>query len=258
MKPEDTWNSLQEEIVRCNRCLRLRGHCEKVAREKRAAYRDEEYWGKPVPDFGSPRGRLLIVGLAPGAHGANRTGRMFTGDRSGDFLYRALHETGFANQAESVRRGDGLELAGCAITAAARCAPPGNRPTTEEIGNCFEYFERTASAMPDLVGVVALGGIAYRACLRLYRKKGWLEGKAPSFGHGAHFTPPGAPFLIASYHPSQQNTFTGRLTREMLRHVFEEASRRISGSKEPTTGIALETSDRRTARRKPKSRRPER
>jgi len=229
MKPNQTWNSLQEEIVRCRRCPRLREHCEEVSREKRAAYRDEEYWGKPVPDFGSSEGRLLIVGLAPGAHGANRTGRMFTGDRSGDFLYRALYETGFANQAESIERGDGLHLSDCAVTAAVRCAPPKNRPTADEIGNCSGFFERTVGAMPGLAGLVALGGIAFQACVRLYRKKGWLSGKAPSFGHGALFAPPGAPFLIASYHPSQQNTFTGRLTREMLRGVFEEAARRIEG-----------------------------
>jgi len=219
-----TWKSLQQSIVACDRCERLIAHCAEVAREKRAAYRDERYWGKPVPDFGSPRARLLIVGLAPGAHGANRTGRMFTGDRSGDFLYRALHETGFASRPESVRRGDGLAMQDACVTAAVHCAPPGNKPAREEFEACAVHLTATFDAMRALRGVVALGGIAFRAALLQFRQRGWLEpGNAPRFGHGAFSRAPGRPFLLASYHPSQQNTFTGRLTPAMLRAVFARA-----------------------------------
>ncbi|NNE06918.1 MAG: uracil-DNA glycosylase [Gemmatimonadetes bacterium] len=223
-----TWRSLQQSIVRCDRCERLISHCRRVAREKRAAHRNERYWGKPVPDFGSPRARLLIVGLAPGAHGANRTGRMFTGDRSGDFLNRALHETGFANQLTSERRGDGLVLQDACITAAVHCAPPGNKPAREEFEACGAHLTATFDAMRALHGVVALGGIAFRAALLQFRARGWLaEGPAPRFGHGAFSRAPGHPFLLASYHPSQQNTFTGRLTPEMLRAVFSRARSEI-------------------------------
>ncbi len=230
-----TWRSLQQSIVRCDRCERLIAHCTRVAREKRAAHRNERYWGKPVPDFGSPRARLLIVGLAPGAHGANRTGRMFTGDRSGDFLNRALHETGFANQAASERRGDGLVLQDACITAAVHCAPPGNKPTRDEFEECAAHLTATFDSMRALRGVVALGGIAFRAALLQFRARGWLaDGTAPRFGHGAFSRSPGRPFLLASYHPSQQNTFTGRLTPPMLRDVFERARDEIDrGAKQP-------------------------
>lgn len=224
METMTTWKSLQQSIITCDRCERLVTHCALVAREKRAAYRNESYWGKPVPDFGSPRSRLLIVGLAPGAHGANRTGRMFTGDRSGDFLYRALYETGFANQIESRDRRDGLAMIDACVTAAVHCAPPGNKPAREEFETCASHLTATFDAMRSLRGVVALGGIAYRAALLQFRQRGWVaDGPLPRFGHAAFSRAPGRPFLLASYHPSQQNTFTGRLTPEMLRLVFERA-----------------------------------
>jgi uracil-DNA glycosylase len=209
---------LQQEIVACGRCPRLRGHCEEVARVKRRAYRDEEYWGRPVPSFGDPKARLLIVGLAPGAHGANRTGRMFTGDRSGDFLYRALYEAGFANQAESRRRGDGLTLQDAWITAPVHCAPPGNKPTPEEIRTCSEFLRRELEMMRAVEVVVLLGRIALDAYLSLRGEKKSLY----AFGHGAEF--PGVPTLLCSYHPSQQNTQTGRLTQAMLTDIFRRAA----------------------------------
>ncbi|MCS7177281.1 MAG: uracil-DNA glycosylase [Candidatus Kapabacteria bacterium] len=215
---------MQEEIVACERCPRLRQYCQEVAYRKRAAYRDWKYWGRPVPNTGSPSARLLIVGLAPAAHGANRTGRMFTGDRSGQFLYRALYETGFANQPESYHRGDGLELYGVAITAVVHCAPPQNTPTPQEIQACRPFLKRTVEALlPHLRGVVALGSIAFRESLRLFREFGWIQTRV-RFAHGVLYWQPPAPFLLGSYHPSQQNTFTGRLTFEMLRDVFRLAA----------------------------------
>lgn len=218
------WQTLQETIIGCARCPRLRAYCKQVARTKRAAYRDWTYWGKPVPNFGEPSARLLIVGLAPAAHGANRTGRMFTGDRSGEFLYRALYETGFATQPEARHREDGLRLTGAVITAVLHCAPPLNKPLPEEIANCIRYLEESVRLMPSLRGIVALGQIAFQACLQLYRQRGWLPQKARlEFRHHATYTFPKAPFLIASYHPSQQNTFTRKLTLEMLIAVFRQA-----------------------------------
>jgi uracil-DNA glycosylase family 4 len=225
MDGRSDWDSLRKRIVSCSRCPRLRAHGGEVARVRKAAYRDFPYWGKPVPNFGDQTARVLIVGLAPGAHGANRTGRMFTGDRSGDFLYRALHETGFAESPVSRDREDGQALIDCAITAVVHCAPPGNRPTAGEIANCLPYLSETARLMPRLRGFVALGGIAFDACVRLFRTNGWLpEGRPPRFGHGAFFSAPGRPFLLASYHPSQQNTFTGRLTMPMLVSVLQRAA----------------------------------
>lgn len=210
---------LQDEIASCRKCPRLVAHCQEIARVKRRAYRDQEYWGRPVPSFGDPKAALLIVGLAPGAHGANRTGRMFTGDRSGDFLYRALYETGFANQPESVSSTDGLKLTNCYITAPVHCAPPDNKPTREEIEICSDYLRRELVLLKNVRVVVVLGRIAldaYRAIRQLSRL---------DFAHGlVHDL---NPTLICSYHPSQQNTQTGRLTAEMLRQVFEEAQRRI-------------------------------
>ena len=218
------WQRLQKEIVECRKCPRLRSWCQTVASEKRAAFRDWTYWGKPLANFGEPTARLLIVGLAPAAHGGNRTGRMFTGDRSGDFLFRALHETGFASQPTSGCRDDGLELIDLAITAIAHCAPPANKPTPLEIDNCSEYFSRTIDLMPNLRGIVALGRIGFDGCLRMYRSRGWLaEGPRPRFGHGLVYQFPAAPFLIGCFHPSQQNTFTGKLTAPMLRDVFATA-----------------------------------
>jgi len=219
-----SWSVLQQTIISCERCPRLREWCRQVAAEKRAAFRDEPYWGRPIPNLGQPTARLLIVGLAPAAHGANRTGRMFTGDRSGDFLFRALYETGLANQPTSVR-GDGLQLINVAITATAHCTPPGNKPLPQEIANCSSYFGQTFDLMPDLRGVVCLGRIAFDACLRLYRSRGWLPaGPRPKFAHGAYYPFENAPFLLACFHPSQQNTFTGKLTPDMIRAVFGRAA----------------------------------
>jgi uracil-DNA glycosylase family 4 len=218
------WESLQKRIVSCRKCPRLREHCRAIGRDKRAAFREWTYWGKPVPNLGSPQARILIVGLAPAAHGANRTGRMFTGDRSGDFLFRALHETGFATQPAATHANDGLELIDVAITAMAHCAPPDNKPTPQEIDNCFGYLEQTVDLMPNLRGIIALGRIGFDGTLRLYRSRNWLSaGKRPGFSHGALHERPDAPFLLASYHPSQQNTFTGKLTPEMMRTVFRRA-----------------------------------
>ncbi|HXP83390.1 MAG TPA: uracil-DNA glycosylase [Bryobacteraceae bacterium] len=218
---------LTREIVACEKCPRLRRHCLEVARVKRRAYRDWEYWGRPVPGFGDPRARVLVIGLAPGAHGSNRTGRMFTGDRSGDFLYRALHETTFAAQPESRSREDGLRLSGIYISAAARCAPPGNRPTPGELANCRPYLEREIDLLKDVRVVVALGAVAFRTYLSVLRDRGRITSlSAFNFSHHVvHSTAPGDPVLIGSYHPSQQNTSTGRLTAAMLREVFETARR---------------------------------
>jgi uracil-DNA glycosylase len=205
---------LQRKIVACERCPRLRDYCREVARVKRRAYRDQEYWGKPVPSFGDPEARVLVLGLAPGAHGANRTGRMFTGDKSGEFLYRALYETGFANQPTSISREDGLALTGAYISASAHCAPPDNKPSREELLNCRPYLERELTLLKDVRVVVALGRIAFDTYLS-------LAGKRAKFGHNiVHEL---TPVLISSYHPSQQNTSTGKLTAKMLREVFERA-----------------------------------
>ncbi|MFN7933593.1 MAG: uracil-DNA glycosylase [Bryobacteraceae bacterium] len=211
---------LQNEITSCERCPRLREHCRNVAITKRRAYLDWDYWGKPVPSFGDPRARLLILGLAPGAHGANRTGRMFTGDSSGDFLYRVLYETGFATQPTSVSAGDGLALVDAYITASAHCAPPDNKPSKEELANCRPYLERELTLLRDVSVVVALGRVAFDTYLSIAgaRKSAFV------FGHGAvHSLGDGRPVLISSYHPSQQNTSTGKLTHEMLLATFQAA-----------------------------------
>jgi len=221
---------LNRQIVVCELCPRLRVYGREVARVKRRAYLDWEYWGKPVPGFGDPHARVLLIGLAPGAHGSNRTGRMFTGDSSGDFLYRALYETGFASQAGSSSRQDGLELRGAYITAAARCAPPDNKPLPEELANCRPYLEREMDLLKEVRVVVALGGVALRTYLGILRDRGAIKSLAAfPFGHDRvyHFPSeppaPGLPVLIASYHPSQQNTSTGKLTAAMLRQIFERA-----------------------------------
>lgn len=216
--------SLNEEVIRCERCPRLREHCLEVAREKRRAYRGWTYWGLPVPSFGDPQARLLIVGLAPGAHGANRTGRIFTGDRSGDFLYRALFDTGFASQPHSVSADDGLILRDAYIAASVRCAPPDNKPLPAEFANCRPYLERELDLLRNIRVVVVLGKLASDTYLGILKDRGIISGRAAfPFVHGAEHAIPGAPVLLASYHPSQQNTSTGRLTLDMLTSVFRRA-----------------------------------
>jgi uracil-DNA glycosylase family 4 len=265
---------LDRDILACARCARLREYCARVAEEKRAAFRDWTYHGRPAPNFGDPNARILIVGLAPAAHGANRTGRMFTGDRSGDFLFARLHEAGLANQAEARSKDDGLALVDCFITAAVHCAPPDNKPTPAEIEHCAPWLDRTFDALARLRVVVALGRLAFDQVLRLYRRRGWTERTSGfTFAHGAvhrfdagdggarsrrmipnlksrisNFkseisnlksqisnpgfgAPPPAPPIVCSFHPSQQNTFTGRLTAPMLREVFARAKDLADGAK---------------------------
>jgi uracil-DNA glycosylase family 4 len=224
------WNELNERIVACEKCPRLRAHCADVATHKKRAYLDWEYWGRPVANFGDPKARLLIVGLAPAAHGANRTGRMFTGDRSGEWLYRALHKAGFANQSRADRADDGLKLIDCAITATCHCAPPGNRPEPEEIANCQEWFRKTIDILPARV-FLALGQIGWRAIVDEFRRRKWWTGKLPRFTHGAVEEAQDGRILIGSYHPSQQNTFTGKLTEPMLDHVFDLARKQFAEKK---------------------------
>lgn len=216
---------LEARIVNCEQCPRLRDHCREVARVKRRAYRDRDYWGRPVPGFGDPLARLLVLGLAPGAHGANRTGRVFTGDRSGDWLYRALWQTGFANQPTSRDRDDGLRLDGAWVSSAVRCAPPDNKPLPAEIAACRPFLAREIALLPRVRVVVALGRIAFDSYLALAREAGRGAALARlQFAHDRQHQPTdGGPVLVSSYHPSQQNTSTGRLTEAMLRAVFERA-----------------------------------
>jgi uracil-DNA glycosylase family 4 len=213
---------IHNDIVACEKCPRLRKYDEEVARVKRRAYREETYWGKPVPGFGDPNARLLIVGLAPGAHGANRTGRIFTGDRSGDFLYRALFENGFANQPESRSADDGLKLIDAYITGAVRCAPPDNKPALDEFARCRPYLEREIDALTRVRVVVALGKIAADTYLGILRDRREIRSRTDfPFGHGREYkVSDHGPVLLCCYHPSQQNTSTGRLTAGMLRDVF--------------------------------------
>jgi uracil-DNA glycosylase len=248
---------LQQRVIACTRCLRLVQYCRKIAHEKKRMYRDWEYWGKPIPSFGDPQAELLILGLAPAAHGGNRTGRIFTGDRSGDFLYRSLYEAGFSNQPQSRQRGDGLELKRCYITAALRCAPPANKPLPEELRNCQPYLEAELRLLKKVRAVLALGRIAFDTYLRVAWRgadracgipsprraapkdpavRGTASGREQEgmfpprssfpFAHGASYEMPGRlPRLFASYHPSQQNTQTGKLTPEMMQAVFEDIRR---------------------------------
>ncbi|MEM9033565.1 MAG: uracil-DNA glycosylase [Actinomycetota bacterium] len=211
---------LAEEISSCRRCPRLVAWREQVAVEKRAAYRDEEYWGRPVPGFGDPRARIVIVGLAPAAHGANRTGRVFTGDRSGDFLFAALHRAGLANQAEAVSLDDGLELSDTWVSAAVRCAPPANKPTTEERDNCRPWLLRELELLERRQVFVALGQFGYGVIASELGLR-----PRPKFGHGVSVELDDGRNIVCSFHPSQQNTFTGRLTPAMLDDVFDEAKR---------------------------------
>ena len=223
---------LQQKVIACARCPRLVRYCRKVAREKRRMYRDWEYWGRPVPSFGDPDAELLVLSLAPAAHGANRTGRMFTGDRSGEFLYRALFEAGFANQPTSRDRDDGLKLQRCYITAAIRCAPPQNKPRPEELRNCRPYLEKELNLLKRVRAVLALGRIAFDTTLRLISRRISLPPLSSfRFKHGASYAlADGLPRLFASYHPSQQNTQTGRLTPEMMREVLEDIRRFLASS----------------------------
>jgi uracil-DNA glycosylase family 4 len=214
---------LERRVVSCRRCPRLVEWRERVAREKRAAFRDEDYWGRPVPGFGDPDARVYVFGLAPAAHGGNRTGRVFTGDRSGDWLFASLHRTGFANQPTSVHADDGLRLEGAFIAAAVRCAPPANKPLPEERDNCLPYAAEELELIQPRV-IVCLGGFAWDAACRLYGLR-----PRPRFGHGAEHPIEGGPVLLGTYHPSQQNTFTGRLTEPMLDAVLVRARELAEG-----------------------------
>jgi uracil-DNA glycosylase family 4 len=217
---------LNAEVVNCTRCPRLVAYREQVAREKRRAYRDCEYWGKPVPGFGDPKARVLVLGLAPGAHGSNRTGRPFTGDASGNFMYPVLHETGFALLPTATARDDGQVLTGLYITAAARCAPPDNKPLPVELANCAPFLERELEGLKDLRVIVALGRIGFDAYLNYLKRRNVISTKKPYvFRHAAHYQMPNRKILLASYHPSNQNTNTGKLTRQMFVEVFQEARR---------------------------------
>ncbi len=222
------WDELEARVVNCRLCPRLVEWREETARVKRRAYRDEEYWGRPVPGWGDRNAQLLIVGLAPAAHGGNRTGRVFTGDSSGDFLYGALHRAGFANQPHAVRIGDGLALTNAYIAAAARCAPPDNKPTPEELATCRPYLEQEIALLNRLKVIVALGRIGYEAALKVYEGRPGFLGRAallPQFAHAA-VIPLGAslPTVVTSYHPSRQNTQTGRLTAVMFDEVWRKAA----------------------------------
>jgi uracil-DNA glycosylase family 4 len=220
-------DAIQRRVIACRRCPELVAYREEVAREKRRAYRDHDYWGKPVPAFGDPLARLVLVGLAPGAHGSNRTGRMFTGDASGEWLYRALHRAGFANQATQVDRNDGMQLRDTLITAAIRCAPPGNKPTPGERAACLPYLEAELAALHGVRVIVTLGKIADDTVHRIVKTSGSYRSPRAAFKHGAEtlVTLPGSPdaTVIASYHPSQQNTNTGVLTEAMLDAIFARA-----------------------------------
>jgi uracil-DNA glycosylase family 4 len=221
--------TLTARIVECRACPRLVEWREQVARERRAAFREETYWGRPIPGFGDPRARVLVVGLAPAAHGGNRTGRVFTGDRSGDWLFAALHRAGFANQPHSVRRDDGLALRDCYVAAAVRCAPPANKPTPEERDACRPFLVEELGLLPRVRAIVCLGGFAWEAALRVLRDRGHEPAAKPRFGHLAE-ADVGPYRLLGCYHPSQQNTFTGRLTEPMIDAVMARARALATGN----------------------------
>ncbi len=226
---KDTLQEIEQQVIACTLCPRLVEYRCRIAQEKRRAYRDWEYWGKPVPGFGDPQARLLVIGLAPAAHGGNRTGRVFTGDSSGDLLFETLYRTGFANQPQSVSRDDGLRLRDAYITAAVRCAPPGNKPLPEEFRNCREYLERELRLLRKVRVVVALGKIAFDTYLSILQGRGEIVSRSPfRFSHSALYKfPAPLPVLIASYHPSRQNTQTGKLTRAMFSEVFRKAESHV-------------------------------
>jgi uracil-DNA glycosylase len=224
----DDLDRIREDVVACRACPRLVAWRERVAREKVARFADQEYWGRPVPGFGDPNASLLILGLAPAAHGGNRTGRIFTGDRSGDFLFASLHRTGIANQPLSVARDDGLRLEGAYLTAVNRCAPPANKPTPEERDRCLPFLEREIRALTSLKVIVTLGAFAWDGALRALSALGHVVKPRPRFGHLAEIAV--GPFvLVGCFHPSQQNTFTGKLTEAMLDQVFERARELVIG-----------------------------
>jgi uracil-DNA glycosylase family 4 len=219
--------SVHQQIISCTRCPRLRSYCLRIATEKKAAHRHETYWGRPVPGFGDPDARVLVLGLAPAAHGANRTGRVFTGDGSGDFLMTAMHAAGFANMTTSQHAGDGLRLTDAFIVAAVRCAPPDNKPLPTEIANCHSHLVNEVAALPRVKVIVALGRIGFDATWRLLAGQGISMKPRPAFGHGVVVPTPG-PTVIGSFHPSRQNTNTGRLTAPMLAAVFHTAARLVA------------------------------
>ena len=226
MSAPKSLKSIERAIVACERCPELRAYCAQVAREKRRAYADQPYWGKPVPAFGDPKARVMLVGLAPGAHGSNRTGRPFTGDASGDFLYPALYRAGFASQPSAVDRRDGLILRDCIITAAGRCAPPQNKPTPQQLRNCFPYLLEEFDALPTLDVMIGLGSIGFDAIIKVLRARGYSFETPPVFGHGTETVATKGTrriTVIASYHPSRQNTNTGKLTVPMFDAIFTRA-----------------------------------
>jgi uracil-DNA glycosylase family 4 len=222
---------LNAEVVACTRCPRLVAFREKIAADKRRAYREWEYWGRPVPGFGDPNARVLIMGLAPGAHGSNRTGRPFTGDASGNFMYPVLYEVGFANQPNATERNDGLVLTDLYITAAVRCAPPDNKPLPAELANCAAFLDRELEGLAKVRVIVALGKIGFDAYLNYLRRRGLITSRAPyQFAHAASYEMPNGKILLASYHPSNQNTNTGKLTRPMFVKIFQEARQQADRS----------------------------
>ena len=226
-----TLNQVREQIVSCDKCPRLREYCQRIARDKRRAFRDDTYWARPVPGFGDPNARMLLIGLAPAAHGANRTGRVFTGDgvgASGDFLMAALHRAGFSNLATSQHPDDGLKLTGAFIAAAVRCAPPDNKPTPEEITRCLPHLEAEIAALADLRVIVALGRIAFDAYLQLLKSCGVSIRPRPQFAHASVARLENGQTLIGCYHPSRQNTNTGKLTAAMMDQVFRKARRSLA------------------------------
>jgi uracil-DNA glycosylase len=232
--------SVNSRLVECRACPRLVEWRERVAVEKRASFAEDEYWGRPVPGFGDPAARMLVVGLAPAAHGANRTGRMFTGDRSGDFLFASLHRNGFANRAESRHIGDGLELVDAYITSMVKCAPPANKPTATEQDTCSAWLAAELDSLPRPEVIVALGGLAHSGVMSLASERGWPVPKPrPRFGHGVE-TPLGTgSVLLDCYHPSQQNTFTGRLTARMIDDVFARARRMLDEAPPPYPDLSV-------------------
>jgi uracil-DNA glycosylase len=224
LSPSSDLEALNQRIIVCERCPRLRAYCAEIAQKRRRAYREETYWGRPVPSFGDPAARILILGLAPGAHGSNRTGRPFTGDGSGDFLYPVLYEAGFASQPGARSRDDGMQLHDVLITSVGRCAPPDNKPTPVELANCASWLDEEIALLPRLRVVVCLGHIAWNGYLAHLRRRGHqVKSSDYAFRHGAEYDMPNSVTLLASYHPSLQNTNTGRLTREMFLDIFARA-----------------------------------